>query len=168
MPDEALFHTVCQCVLDIAHALKPEYRDILQRVEIEEASLREAAAALALRRAMLRYACTALAMPSARRSCTCVGPVRSTAAWTVRVAVLHRHRHLPEETTGSARHAGAVSLDLHYRDLSVLLTAPAGACCKTTPACTSAHVRYRSPATAWQSAIDEQRRESLCRTQCAA
>ena len=40
VPDEALFHTVCQCVLDIAHALKPEYRDILQRVEIEEASLR--------------------------------------------------------------------------------------------------------------------------------
>ena len=41
VPDEALFHTVCQCVLDIAHALKPEYRDILQRVELEEASLRE-------------------------------------------------------------------------------------------------------------------------------
>jgi RNA polymerase sigma factor (sigma-70 family) len=39
VPDEALFHTVCQCVLDIAHTLKPEYRDILQRVELEEASL---------------------------------------------------------------------------------------------------------------------------------
>jgi RNA polymerase sigma-70 factor (ECF subfamily) len=48
MPDEALFHTVCQCVLDIAHALKPEYRDILQRVELEEASLTEAAVALGI------------------------------------------------------------------------------------------------------------------------
>jgi RNA polymerase sigma factor (sigma-70 family) len=48
VPDEALFHTVCQCVLDIAHALKPEYRDILQRVELEEASLREVAAALGM------------------------------------------------------------------------------------------------------------------------
>ena len=48
VPDEALFHTVCQCVLDIAHALKPAYRDILQRVEFEEASLGEVAAALSM------------------------------------------------------------------------------------------------------------------------
>ena len=49
VPDEALFHAVCQCVRDIAHALKPEYRDILQRVEREEASLSEGAAALGMR-----------------------------------------------------------------------------------------------------------------------
>ena len=48
VPDEALFHAVCQCVLDIAHALKPAYRDILQRVELEEASLSESAAALGM------------------------------------------------------------------------------------------------------------------------
>jgi RNA polymerase sigma factor (sigma-70 family) len=48
VPDEALFHTVCQCVLDIAHALKPEYRDILQRVELEEASLKTVAEALGI------------------------------------------------------------------------------------------------------------------------
>jgi RNA polymerase sigma-70 factor (ECF subfamily) len=48
VPDEALYHAVCQCVLDIAHALKPEYRDILQRVELEEASLSEGAAALGM------------------------------------------------------------------------------------------------------------------------
>jgi RNA polymerase sigma-70 factor (ECF subfamily) len=48
VPDEALFHAVCQCVLSLAHALKPEYRDILQRVELEEASLREAAAVLGI------------------------------------------------------------------------------------------------------------------------
>jgi RNA polymerase sigma factor (sigma-70 family) len=46
VPDEALFHTVCQCVLDIARALKPEYRDILQRVEVEEESLKMVAEAL--------------------------------------------------------------------------------------------------------------------------
>jgi RNA polymerase sigma factor (sigma-70 family) len=48
VPDEALFHAVCQCVLDIAHALKPEYRDILQRVELEDVSLSEGAAALGI------------------------------------------------------------------------------------------------------------------------
>jgi RNA polymerase sigma-70 factor (ECF subfamily) len=47
-PDEALFHAVCQCVRDIAHALKPEYRAILQRVALEEASLSEGAAALGM------------------------------------------------------------------------------------------------------------------------
>jgi RNA polymerase sigma-70 factor (ECF subfamily) len=48
VPDEALFHAVCQCVLDIAHALKPEYRDILQRVELEDVSLSEGAVALGI------------------------------------------------------------------------------------------------------------------------
>ena len=48
VPDEALFHTVCQCVRDLARALKPEYRDILQRVEVEEASLKMAAEALGM------------------------------------------------------------------------------------------------------------------------
>ena len=43
VPDEALFHTVCQCVLDLAHTLKPAYRDILQRVEVEGASLKTVA-----------------------------------------------------------------------------------------------------------------------------
>ena len=45
VPDEALFHTVCQCVLDLVHTLKPEYRDILQRVEVEGASLKTVAEA---------------------------------------------------------------------------------------------------------------------------
>ena len=43
--------------------------------------------------------------PSALRSCTWVGPVRSPGAWSVRVAVLCRHSYLPEETAGVARHA---------------------------------------------------------------
>src|SRR5438128_442202 len=113
---------------------------------------------------MPRYACTALAMPSARRSCTCVEPVRSTAAWIVRVAVLYRHLHLPEETTGSARHAEDLSPStLCYRNLSGVLTATAGAWCNTTPACTSAHMRYRSPATARQSVAPRERRVSYAR-----
>ena len=45
VPDEALFHTVCQCVRDLAHALQPEYRDILQRVELDDALLSEVAEA---------------------------------------------------------------------------------------------------------------------------
>ncbi len=47
-PDEALSSTVCQCVLELAQALKPEYREILQRVELEEASLREVAETLGI------------------------------------------------------------------------------------------------------------------------
>lgn len=46
--DEALSHTVCQCVLELAQALKPEYREILQRVELEEASLHEVAETLGI------------------------------------------------------------------------------------------------------------------------
>jgi hypothetical protein len=46
--DDALYHTVCRCVLDLTELLKPEYREMLHRVELEEASLRETAATLGL------------------------------------------------------------------------------------------------------------------------
>jgi RNA polymerase sigma-70 factor (ECF subfamily) len=44
--DEALYRTVCQCVLDLTQLLKPEYREVLQRVELEETSLGQVAEAL--------------------------------------------------------------------------------------------------------------------------
>ena len=46
--DETLSHTVCQCVLDLTRLLKPEYREVLQRVELEDTSLGGAAQALGI------------------------------------------------------------------------------------------------------------------------
>lgn len=46
--DDALYHTVCQCVLDLTQILKPEYREMLQRVELEETSLGQAAKVLGI------------------------------------------------------------------------------------------------------------------------
>lgn len=41
--DEALYRTVCQCVLDLTALLKAEYREMLQRVELDELSLSQVA-----------------------------------------------------------------------------------------------------------------------------
>jgi hypothetical protein len=81
--------------------LKPEYREMLHRVELEEVSLRETAATLGLTpnnasvrlhraRQALRLALMHMCGTCAEHGCldcTCRPP------------------HLPEETTGSVRHA---------------------------------------------------------------
>lgn len=45
-PDPELERTVCACVVDLVGTLKPEYGDLLRRVDLEGASVPEAAAAL--------------------------------------------------------------------------------------------------------------------------
>ena len=47
-PEEDLYHAVCQCVLGLTQTLQPAYREILQQVALEEASLGQVAAALAI------------------------------------------------------------------------------------------------------------------------
>lgn len=46
--DEELFRATCECVGDLLPALKPEYADLLQRVELQEEPLREAARRLGI------------------------------------------------------------------------------------------------------------------------
>src|SRR5215211_1480398 len=43
-PQEALYNAVCQCVLGLTQTLQPAYREILQQVDLEEASLDQVAA----------------------------------------------------------------------------------------------------------------------------
>ena len=46
--DAALYRTVCQCVLALTQLLKPEYREMLQRVELDDLSLQQVAQDLAI------------------------------------------------------------------------------------------------------------------------
>ena len=41
--DEELFREVCRCVKDLAEALKPEYREVLLRVELQDQPLQQVA-----------------------------------------------------------------------------------------------------------------------------
>jgi RNA polymerase sigma-70 factor (ECF subfamily) len=46
--DEETAREVCQCVGRVAHALKPEYRDAVQRVEVEGMSMKDFAASIGI------------------------------------------------------------------------------------------------------------------------
>jgi len=47
-PEEDLYDAVCQCALGLTQTLQPAYREILQQVDLEETSLGQVAAALAI------------------------------------------------------------------------------------------------------------------------
>jgi RNA polymerase sigma-70 factor (ECF subfamily) len=46
--DEETAREVCQCVGRVAHALKPEYRDAVQRVEVEGMSMKDFASSIGI------------------------------------------------------------------------------------------------------------------------
>ena len=47
-PDAELFDAVCRCAVDLAPTLKPEYADVLQRVELDGLAVKDYAAAVGI------------------------------------------------------------------------------------------------------------------------
>jgi RNA polymerase sigma-70 factor, ECF subfamily len=82
-PEDELKDEICQCVSGLLETLKPEYRDALRIVDLDEGSLNDLAEQAGITSGTLRSECIARARPCASRFVWSAEAVRSTGAWIV-------------------------------------------------------------------------------------
>jgi len=82
-PEADLKDEICQCVSGLLETLKPEYRDALRIVDLDEGSLNDLAEQAGLLRGMLLFECIGRGRLCASKSASYAGVVRSTGAWIV-------------------------------------------------------------------------------------